>query len=59
MARCVLNPSVAKPQRLVYHPVTLPISAAFGLRYVSSLMRKWAASGTLAAKCMNMRPVEW
>jgi len=38
---------------LVYHPVTLPISAAFGLRYVHSLMRKWAASGTLAAKRMN------
>jgi uncharacterized membrane protein len=32
-------------QPLIYHPEALPISAAFGLRYVHTLMRRWAASG--------------
>jgi len=46
------GPSPASPaihnspkQPLIYHPNALPISAAFGLRYVHTLMRRWAASG--------------
>jgi hypothetical protein len=29
---------------LIHHPGALPISAAFRLRYLHSLVRRWAAS---------------
>jgi hypothetical protein len=37
-------------QRLIHHDGALPISAAFGLRYVHSLVRRWAASGTSSCR---------
>ena len=48
-------------QRLIYHPGALPISAVIRLRYVHSLMRKWAASGTRGRQAhkTSMRPVKW
>jgi hypothetical protein len=41
-----INRRPAKKQPLIHHPAALPISAVFGLRYVHTLVRKWAASGT-------------
>jgi hypothetical protein len=40
------NRRPTKKQPLIYHPGALPISAVFRLRYVHTLMRKWAASET-------------
>ena len=34
-----------RKQPLIHHPGALPISAVFHLRYVHTLMQKWAASG--------------
>jgi hypothetical protein len=39
------NPCGTQLQRLIHHLGALPISAAFGLRYIDTLMRRWAASG--------------
>ena len=48
-----------KTQRFVYHPGAVPISAAFRLRYIHTLMRKWAASGTRGRQAHKIivRPV--
>jgi hypothetical protein len=53
--------AAAKTQRLIHHPRALPISAVFGLRYVHTLVRKWAASGAYDWQVpeVGMRPVEW
>jgi hypothetical protein len=45
------KPKGKKAQRLVYHHGSLPISAAFTLRYGSLQMRRWAASGTAVRAC--------
>jgi hypothetical protein len=41
------DPQISRPpqQPLIYHAAALPISAVFQLRYLHSLMRRWAASG--------------
>src|SRR5476649_562340 len=52
----------SQKQPLIHHPGALPISAVFHLRYVHTMVRRWAASGTrVAAKCLEVgtRPVEW
>jgi len=51
----------SQKQRLIHHPGALPISAVFGLRYVHTLMQKWAASGTCGCwrPEVGTRPVEW
>jgi hypothetical protein len=48
-------------QRLIHHPRALPISAVFGLRYVHTLVRKWAASGAYDCQVpeVGTRPGEW
>ena len=48
-------------QPLIHHHNALPIFAAFGLRYVHILVRKWAALGTCGGRApeVGMRPVEW
>ena len=38
-------------QPLIHHPAALPISAVFGMRYLHSLMRRWAVSGPGTVKC--------
>ena len=57
------EPACYRPQmqRLIHHPRALPISAVFGLRYVHTLVRKWAASGAYDGRVpeVGMRPVEW
>lgn len=42
--RCLRVASVAQKQRLDNHRKPHPISAAFRLRYLQGLMRRWAAS---------------
>ena len=48
-------------QPLIHHPKALPIFAAFGLRYIHILVRKWAALATCSgcAPQLGMRPAEW
>jgi hypothetical protein len=48
-------------QPLIHHDNALPISAVFALRYVHTLVRKWAASGMDSRRVpkIGMRPVEW
>src|SRR5579875_1507440 len=49
-------------QPLIHHDQALPISAAFALRYVHDLMRKWAASGGVTRPLpavVGAGPVEW
>jgi hypothetical protein len=48
-------------QPLIHHRKALPIFAAFGLRYIHTLVRKWAALGTGSgcAPQVGMRPAEW
>jgi hypothetical protein len=46
---------------LIHHGESLPISAAFGMRYLHVLMRRWAASGRYDRLCLDIgtRAVEW
>jgi hypothetical protein len=53
------KPKGKKAQRLVYHHGSLPISAAFTLRYSGLLMRGWAASGTAMRACEARGRLEW
>jgi hypothetical protein len=48
-------------QPLIHYARALPISAVFALRYVNTLMRKWAHRGRAAAECLEVgvRPVKW
>jgi hypothetical protein len=48
-------------QPLIHHHKALPIFAAFGLRYIHDLVRKWAALGTCSgcAPQVGMRPAGW
>ena len=48
-------------QPLIHHGEAHPISAAFGLRYLHILVRRWAASGRSTAGCLDvgMRAGEW
>jgi hypothetical protein len=53
--------STAPWQRLIYHPEPLPISAAFAMRYLHDLVRRWAAPERRTGGCLEIgtRAVEW
>jgi hypothetical protein len=53
------KPKGKKAQRLIYHYGSLPISAAFTLRYGHLLMQGWAASGTAMRACEARGRREW
>jgi hypothetical protein len=40
-------------QPLIHHLTALPISAVFGMRYLHILVRRWAASGRVAVRCLE------
>jgi hypothetical protein len=44
---------------LVYHGRLDPISAAFALRYIHTLVRKWAVSELLTAAKVGTRSPGW
>jgi hypothetical protein len=43
----------AARQPLIHHPTADPISAVIGMRYLHTLMRRWAASGRGTVVCLE------
>ena len=46
-------------QVLIHHPKPLPISASFGVRYLHTLMRRWAASTKSHGPGAGACALEW